>query len=263
MQTPVEKDFVSQLAENPNILYNLGSHLDLITFCGAFNELLEFVLVKHLNLILSLIPTIFFLIATVSSSYEAYTAIVIGPKEMFEKIESCWKNALVTCFCMSLVTFGIMFLYIIFYGTITFLAVDWTIMLFGAITLSIPISYFFMAALWMVSLAVSVLEEGFGGFKAIGRAVELMNGKRLQASLMMVPFVIVSMVVYHLANGLTSYDLNRDAQLAIWILLTSGSDCLLKLFMFVLYTVFFHELKTNLNEKEVKYLFLPVSGGEA
>nr|XP_043629766.1 uncharacterized protein LOC122601054 [Erigeron canadensis] len=280
---PVEKNFVLELAAYPTTLYNLGRNLDIVTYHGAFDELLEILLVKHLHLLSSLIPTLFFLVAIVLSTYEAYTYKLLGPKEILLKIGKCWNRVSLTSFCMLLITFGIMFIYLIYYALISYLDVNsWsTVIFFGMITITVPFWYFYLAALWMVSLIVSVLEEGPGGYKAIGRAVELMSGKRLQASLMMVPFVVASAVVYHLvhvivtsptlfqfdrmsSNGhVTRYYLNKNARLTIEISLLNASDCLLKLYMFVVYTVFFHEQKTNLDEKEVKDQYLPVVASEA
>ncbi|KAI3701637.1 hypothetical protein L6452_26867 [Arctium lappa] len=248
IQAPFIRDFVLQLAQHPNMRHDLRHKLDLITYRGALDDILEIIIVKHSTIAFSSITKLLFLIATVSSSYEAYTAKVLGPVDMFLKIRTSWKRALLTNFYMILITLGIIFLYVTSYGITTFLvAKSWSFFFSRAITLSIPVCYFYLSSLWMVSAVVSVLEEGFGGFKAIRRAAELTNGKRLQASLMMVPFLIADGVFFHLFRTLISYDLIRRTRWrAISICLSNGSGCLLKLFMFVVYTVFYHEQKTQL-----------------
>ncbi|KAJ0934312.1 hypothetical protein HanRHA438_Chr03g0105981 [Helianthus annuus] len=154
---------------------------------------------------------------------------------------------------MILLTLGIALFYTLSIGITSILVVNsWAVWFIGAITLSIPLCYFYVATLWMVSLIVSVLEDGSTGLKAIGRASELMKGKRLQASLMMVLFAIAYGLVIMMANFLISYNRSLTAELAITIPFTNGFYTLLKLFMFVVYTVSYHEWKTSHEEKEGK-----------
>nr|GFA91156.1 dual specificity protein kinase [Tanacetum cinerariifolium] len=47
------------------------------------------------------------------------------------------------------------------------------------------ICYAYVAALSMMSLVVSVLEDNISGFRAINRASGLMKGKQIQASIAM------------------------------------------------------------------------------
>ncbi|KAI3701639.1 hypothetical protein L6452_26869 [Arctium lappa] len=260
---PVAKDFVLQLAKHPNMVHDFTYNIDHTTYVGALNDVREILLVKLLILVISSIISLVFLVATVSSSSEAYTAKVLSPKDIFLKIKTTWKRPLITSFYMILLTLGIIFLYFISIGITSILAVNsWAVLFFGAITLSIPVCYFYIAALWMVSVVVSVLEDGFVGVKAIGRASELMKGKKLQATLMMVLFAVFYAVVHMMANSLTSYNLSRSTRLAITIPFTNGLFCLLKLFMFVVYTVFYHERKTSHDEKEGKGFYLPIAAAD-
>lgn len=126
----------------------------------------------------------------------------------------------------------------------------------------ILIWYLYIAALWTLSIVVSVLEEGFDGVKAIGRATELMSGKKLQAFLMMVPFVITYFVVGLMDDIIMSYNLNWSTEFACSIAFTHVLDCWLRLFLFVMFTVFYHEQKTSHDEKVVKGLYFPISASK-
>ncbi|KAI3709173.1 hypothetical protein L2E82_38932 [Cichorium intybus] len=264
MLAPVIKDFVLQLAKYPNMVQDLSNSVDLTIYAGALNDVREIVLFKLVIMSCSSIITLTFLVAIVSSSYEAYTAKVLSPKDLSLKIINSWKRPLETSFYMILLSLGMVLLYIFSFGITTILAVNsWALMFTGAIVLSIPVCYFYMATIWIVSMVVSILEEGYGGVKAIGRAAELMKGKRLQASLMMVLFAVAYCVVHQLAIALTSYNLSISTQLAIRIPLTNGLFCLLTLFMFVVYTVSYHEWKTSHDDKEGKGFYLPIAAGEA
>ncbi|KAJ9550817.1 hypothetical protein OSB04_014862 [Centaurea solstitialis] len=260
---PVAKDFVFQLAKHPNMVHDLTYNIDQTTYVGALDDVREILLVKLLILVISSVISLVFLVATVSSSSEAYTAKVLSRKDMFLKIKASWKRPLVTSFYMILLTFGIISLYLISIGVTSILAVNsWAVVFFGAITLSIPVCYFYVAALWMVSVVVSVLEEDFVGVKAIGRAAELMKGKKLQASLMMVLFAMFYGVVHMMANCVTSHNLSQSTRMAITIPFTNGLFSLLKLFMFVVFTVFYHERKTSHDEKEGKGFYLPIAAAD-
>ncbi|MFS7917908.1 hypothetical protein Hanom_Chr03g00194731 [Helianthus anomalus] len=260
---PVINDVVLQLAKHPNMVRDLTNRFDQTTYVGAFNDLREILLVKLLIMAISSIIMLFFLVATVSSSSEAYTAKVLGPKDIFLKIKKSWKKPIATNFYMILLTLGIAFFYTLSIGITSILVVNsWAVWFIGAITLSIPVCYFYVATLWMVSLIVSVLEDGSTGLKAIGRASELMKGKRLQASLMMVLFAFAYGFIVMMANFLTSYNRSLTAELAITIPFRNGFYSLLELFMFVVYTVSYHEWKTSHEEKEGKGFYLPVATGD-
>ncbi|KAI3721254.1 hypothetical protein L2E82_32260 [Cichorium intybus] len=260
MLAPVAEDLKLQLAKHPNMFHNFITYnIDQTTYSGALNDVREILAVQLLITAISSIVTLVVLVATVSSSYEAYTAKALCLKDMFLKLRKSWKRLLETSFYIVLLTLGIVFLYLTSIGITAILAVNsWALFLFGAITLSIPVCYFYVSALWIVSMVVSVLEEGFGGLKAIGRAAELMKGKRLHASLMMLLIDVAYVVVHLMASGVTSYSL-----LAIAISFRKVLFCWLKLFMFVVYTVFYHEWKTSHDEKEGKGFYLPIAAGEA
>ncbi|KAF5813149.1 hypothetical protein HanPI659440_Chr03g0100871 [Helianthus annuus] len=180
---PVINDVVWQLKQ-PNMVRDISYRFDQITYAGAFNDLREYLLVKLLIMLISSIIMLFFLVATVSYSSEAYTAKISGPKDIFLKIKKGWKKPIVTSFYMILLTLSIALFYTLSIGITSILVVNsWAVWFIGDITLSIPVCCFYIAALWMVSLIVSVLEDGSTGLKAIGRASELMKGKRQQASL--------------------------------------------------------------------------------
>ncbi|KAJ9550935.1 hypothetical protein OSB04_014980 [Centaurea solstitialis] len=254
-----------QFARNPPTGDDLRLDLNTPFWRATFDVILEFFFIKVIFLALSSIVLLVFFVATVSSSYEAYNAKVLGPKKMLLKIRTNWTKPLLTSFYMILITLGIVFLVCIS----SFIAIlsarnSWSRVYFGGIAILILVWYFYVAALWIFSIVVSVLEEGFVGVKAIGRAAELLSGKRLQASILMILFAISYVVIDQMNQVLiTRYDLSTSTRLAISICFTNGLNSLLTIFMFVLFTVFYHERKTSHDEKEVKGLYIPIAAGEA
>ncbi|XP_076958326.1 uncharacterized protein LOC143634024 [Bidens hawaiensis] len=261
--TPISNDFMFQLATHPNIVHDLWYNIDETNYVDVFNAFRDVLIVKLLIIAISSIITLVFLVATISSSYEAYTAKVLGPKDILLKIRKSYKRPILTSFYLFLLSLGITLFYALVIGITSLLAVNsWVLLFLGVIAPLMLICYFYVATLWMVSLIVSVLEEGSGGLKAIGRATELMKGKRLQASLMMVLFVVADGFVFAMARMVTSYDWGLRNELAITTPLTNGFYCLLKLYMFVVFTVFYHEWKTRHDEKEGTGFYIPIADGE-
>ncbi|KAI3496138.1 hypothetical protein L1887_38491 [Cichorium endivia] len=262
--SPFVKDFVLQLAKHMNMVQGFSYTVDKTIYDGALEDVRVIVLIKLTCLISYSITTLTLLMHMVLTSSAAYTAKVLDIKDINVVFMKSLKRVLVTSFCISLLTLGIVCLYLISITITTIFTVNsWALLLFGVITLSIPVCYVYVSTLWMVSMVVSVIEECIGGFKAIGRATELIEGKRLQASLIMALFAIAYGVVHLIDIALSSNNLSMSTQLAIRIPFTNGLLTLLTLFMFAVYTIFYHELKTCHDEKEGKGIYLPIVAGEA
>ncbi|KAJ9550816.1 hypothetical protein OSB04_014861 [Centaurea solstitialis] len=257
-------NFELQFPDNPRICNDFRSYLNNPTCRASMDIIHEFFLVKVIFYAYSSIILLVYSVATVFSSHEAYNAKVLGPKEMLLKIRSSWTKPLVTSFYMILITLGIVFLVAISSLIAIISAVNsWSRVYFGGVAVLIIIWYIYVAALWIFSIVVSVLEEGFVGVKAIGRAAELMSGKRLQASILIILFVVSYVVVDQMNEVIiTSYNLSWSTRFAISIVFLNGLNSSLTIFMFVLFTVLYHERKTSHDEKEVKGLYIPIAAGE-
>ncbi|GJS69741.1 hypothetical protein Tco_0702582 [Tanacetum coccineum] len=260
---PLDEYLVMQLAKNPYTFFDLSYNSDQPVYPDALDDILEILSVKLMFLAFSVIIELVLFIAVVSSSYEAYTANLLEPKDVLLKIKTSWIKTLVTSFYMFLITLGITCLAFISFSIASFSAANsWSRLYFGAITMLILISYLYIAALWNLSMVVSVLEEGFDGVKAIGRATELMSGKKLQASVIMVPFAITYFVLVSMDDLIMMSDLSWSSALARSIAFTHVSDSWLKLLLFVMFTVFYHEQKTSHDDKVLKGLYFPSSASK-
>nr|GEV05022.1 hypothetical protein [Tanacetum cinerariifolium] len=260
------EDFLLPLTINHNI-DRFNRNIDSVTYNGAFKDIINVLLDRHFTLALSLIVKLIFFVATVSSSSEAYNGKVLGLKDFLLNIKRIWKKALITSFSLILTTFGIICIYMASYGITNFLEISFpwpSFVLERAITFSTPACYFYVLTLWMVSMVVSVLEEGCRGFKAIGRATQLMNGKWLQAILLMTLYLIAEGFVYHMAYFRLRYNHSRSRRLdtIIEIYIKNGAFCLLKMNIYVMFTVFYHDQKKGVNEKKAKVLHLPITTQE-
>ncbi|KAD5317673.1 hypothetical protein E3N88_17619 [Mikania micrantha] len=211
---------------------------------------------------LYLIISLVFLVATVSSSSEAYTAKVQNFTEMIIELKKSWKKPIVTSFYMVLFTMGFFFVTFFCVGMVSILAGgSWAYVSYGVVGLSMAVSLIYISALWMLSLVVSVLEE-VGGLGAIVRAKEVMKGEKVKTLLLVVLFYVAYGAVHWMTSAIVSLNLEQWSRMVISIAMTNGLLCALKLFSFVVFTIFYHEQKESCDEKVVKTLYLPVAGYE-
>ncbi|CAK9139075.1 unnamed protein product [Ilex paraguariensis] len=122
-----------------------------------------FLLLESLILVFSCTILVISSVATISSSYEAYTAKVLTLEDMFLKIGRRWTRPVITSF----------------YATLIRAVCD-----------------VYVAAVFLLSVVVSIVENDSGGLKAIDRATEIMKGKKLQGCVLMLLFVFASGTVY-------------------------------------------------------------------
>ncbi|GJY78352.1 reverse transcriptase domain-containing protein [Tanacetum coccineum] len=91
---PVFRDFLLQLGKHPNIVQDFTySTIEHHIYDGALDDLREILLAKFVLMAIASIITLVFLIVTISSTYEAYTAKLLGPKDIFLKIK---ERAMIT-----------------------------------------------------------------------------------------------------------------------------------------------------------------------
>ncbi|KAL8236903.1 hypothetical protein R6Q59_017984 [Mikania micrantha] len=207
----------------------------------------EFLVVHTFIMNFCLITPLLFLHATASSS-EASTSKIIDLKEMILKMGQSSKKVTLTSFYMSGFIMGPICVWSFCMGITSNLAEStWTDMFHAVFLLLIPVYELYACAIGMMSLVVSVLDD-VGGLNAVVRARKLMKGKELQASLMMMFFALALGLVHSITNGISSRDIGNWSRLDLSIHLINGLRSMLKLFVFVLFTVFYVERK----EKEVK-----------
>ncbi|XP_071699129.1 uncharacterized protein [Rutidosis leptorrhynchoides] len=255
---PAANDLSLQLAKNPNLFQSIGNNLNQADYSSAISDIREILFDKFFIMTFSSIISLLFLIATVSSSSEAYVAKVIDIKEMIMKIKQSWKKPILTIFFMIIITLGLIFVLTFSFGVISIVATDsLAYMLYGVLSISIVVLGFYGCAIWIMSLVVSILED-VSGLYAINRALEVMKGKKVQASLIIVLFAIMYGFSHLLTDAVSSYTLYKWSRLAVSIPFATGLDCALKLLLYVVFTVFYHELKERCIEKETKGLYVPI-----
>lgn len=256
---PVGKDLSSQLVQNPNLFQDFGNSMHQTEYSDALNDLREVLLVKIFILTLSFIIYVVFLVAAVSSSSEGK---VQNLSDMMMKIKESWKRPIRTSFYMILLIMGFIYLCFISIGMVYILGVgSWAYLFYGVVVLKMVILLIYFSALWMMSLVVSVLEDA-SGLEAIVRGRELMKGEKVKGSLVVVLVYVAYGLVRLMMNGMISGNVEKWSGMVISIVLSNAVLCAFKLFVFVVFTVFYHDQKESCNEKAAKRPYLPLVGDE-
>ncbi|KAL3535310.1 hypothetical protein ACH5RR_003771 [Cinchona calisaya] len=234
------------------------SKADPSIFKSIIKDVRYFLTYELVLLFFSCLVLTFSLAATVHSTYEAYTAKVLSLKDLFSGTRGRLKRPLITTLWMILIIIAsatLLFIFIGLTGVMTggslLTALDCTVLVFGVFY------YIYISAFWMLSLVVSVVEDNMSGMKALDKANELMKGKRLQGCVLMMLLMFASGTIY-----VTSFILAANQVKLVGLAIHISkfwSFCVLKLSLFVVFTMFYHECKKGQPVEENANLYAPIS----
>ena len=140
-----------------------------------------FIALQLVNLYFCFVIELYFLVTTVYFSSKAKTGEKVNIKDLFSKDGGRWKRPVITTFYMTPISNSLTLFYFMFIVLIVVMTRGYALvgLIFLASILGI-LGYLYVAAIWVLSLVVSILEDNSHGLKAIERAGELMKGKRVQ-----------------------------------------------------------------------------------
>lgn len=194
------------------------------------------------------------IITAIFSSFESYTRNTLSILDSFLKVIKISKKILLTGGCIFFLTLGINIVYsfcfvmIPFFVRRRYITSSSTFYIAGIVIKWICNVH--VATLWTMSLVVTVLEDNICGFKAISRARDLMKGNRIQASMAIMVYYIACLVVAKTFEESQFEDLTMWS-IKIQIPFLAWFRSLFKVFVFVLYTVLYHECKMNHKKDEI------------
>ncbi|XP_042495011.1 uncharacterized protein LOC122074228 [Macadamia integrifolia] len=205
---------------------------------------------------------LFSMIATVYASAVTYSGKKATPKEVLTQTGRSWHGPAITWFYISLMSVGCSVLILIMFGVLTMIAN-------GSIPLYSVMHYFplvtlalfmvllvlsvnlYLGMVWMVGVVVSVLEDGCYGMEALGKAEELMVGRKLQGYVV----TLVLGLVLVLVSGFVGYeagDVKISAKFGAGLhFMLTNIICLWKMYGAMVYTLLYFECK-KIHGEEVK-----------
>ncbi|XP_058113314.1 uncharacterized protein LOC131256439 [Magnolia sinica] len=258
--TPVARDLIFKIAHFPKGDPNSPKVKEISDEIKEdIRLLLSF---EAIFFVMMCIMALFSLVVTVHSTAMIYTGKSFTLNDLFSmmRIGGSWKRPMITSFYVSLISaaYGLLIMGL---SIFIVMATDGVILtvLCSLLGLSGSLFYVYLTAVWMLGLVISIVEEDCYGMKALGKAGELIRGRKLQGFALMLLLYITTMailVVYFCAMRVMKQ--MTAARLVTWAIVF----CLIwvvKLFMYVVNTVFYYECKkTNGGEN----VYVPVPTGE-
>ncbi|XP_058113320.1 uncharacterized protein LOC131256445 [Magnolia sinica] len=194
--------------------------------------------------------TPFTMTATIYASSAIYTGKLLSLMDVFLKIIAIWKRPMITWLYILLITAGYAFLLVMVFVAFTLITNSGTLIaLIGLVGLSAMLFLVYLAAVWMLGLVISVVEEDCYGMKAIQKAVDLIKGRKLQGFGLMMLLALLITPIYVLFCLNTIEDEREPAARIVIGAIEMVLVCVLKLFTFIAYTVFYYDCKNSQGEE--------------
>ncbi|XP_068649175.1 uncharacterized protein [Aristolochia californica] len=254
---------VTQLAMKPQIMIanfdfdsdnsRLLQHLKrgIIMLCEAL-----------MLLALSWILSVFSMVSTTYASAITYSDQKdLSLRELLASITRPCKRAAVTWVYITLFNMGLVMVVVLVVMLNIYLGLT---VLGPSLAILASVLNVFLTPVWMLGVAVSVLEEGWYGMRALKKAWDLITGRKFQGvclsalvALAMLPVSAIDR--WKVENG-------GESMLVplIWGVLSVAISVLLQLFAHAAYTVFYYECKGSCGEKvdleeKGRYNLIPMS----
>ncbi|XP_042495889.1 uncharacterized protein LOC122074958 [Macadamia integrifolia] len=194
--------------------------------------------------------SLFGMAATINSSSATYQGNFIRFRELLLMIQATWKRLIITGLYFLLITIAYVFLCLMMLEAfILITSVGATVAWISIVGISATLLYLYPATVFMLGLVISILEDCYG-MKALGKARELIKGRKVQGFVLMLFLELLSTPISFLLILLTvddDDDLGAMTQIAFGSVFTF-LFCIVRLFAFVVYTLFYYECKKGHEE---------------
>ncbi|KAF9613702.1 hypothetical protein IFM89_010144 [Coptis chinensis] len=206
--------------------------------------------------------SLFSVVATRHTSSRA----ILNMKDLFSKTSGSWKRQVITWVYVTFLVVVLVAIILISIGVLPIRVTGVaTIALSLMFVILITLCYLYLAAIWIFSIVLTIMEINLNEPMILQKFEELNKGRRLQGFVLMLFASIVSIVMV-VAFAFERRKINQgiDTQLANGIMMLCYV-CLLKLFMLVLYSVFYNESKRRNGEQveeETRLSYAPLVASE-
>ncbi|KAK9076798.1 hypothetical protein SSX86_005132 [Deinandra increscens subsp. villosa] len=187
-------------------------------------------------------------IIIIASCY--YSGYDLSPKELMFKISKTWTRPFVTLIWVQLLSLGYTSFFLFLFMIPSLLLVKnpfipIIVLIFLAI-LFIGF-YIYLSVVWSLGVVVSVVEESYG-FSALGKARDLVNGKKVYGFLLNLFIIIVGSVVLIIVATLSPAN-----PILVGVIQTILIG-VISMFQFMAYTGFYYQCKDGLEYTRVPVL---------
>ncbi|KAM0939225.1 hypothetical protein DsansV1_C21g0168351 [Dioscorea sansibarensis] len=193
----------------------------------------------------SYIISLFSMIIIIHATSMVFSGKQVTIKDLFSMIKRRWKGPVITRVYFSILWIGYTVLSVCLIA-ILMLNSNGSVGVFlfsGFIALLARLFYVYLSMVWMMGLVISVLDEACYGLEAMGRAGELIKGRRLQGFFISFTLLCLDTTVigiYSLIISTVHPQLKVQKVGGMLILIVS---VLLKIFSQMVYTLFYYECR--------------------
>ncbi|KAJ4951334.1 hypothetical protein NE237_028166 [Protea cynaroides] len=194
--------------------------------------------------------SLFGISAAIGSSALTYLGKNVTLKELLLIIPVTWKRLMITALFVTLLTVAYVFLILLVIGAFALVTTTGASVALRAIVgFPATLFYLYMAAVFMLGLVISVVEEDCYGIKALGKARDLIRGSKIQGFCITLLLELLTGPISFLFILITfDDDLEFMAQMA-FVSVAAVVFCIARLFALVVYTVFYCGCKKSHGEE--------------
>ncbi|XP_043711018.1 uncharacterized protein LOC122659924 [Telopea speciosissima] len=190
--------------------------------------------------------SLFSITSTIYVSAMARAKKNLSFKELVSMIIRTWIRPTITLFYLTLLGSGYALLVLVSLGVLVVVS-DGLLTLLVLCILTALLGFLlsqYLAANWVLGLVISVVEEGCYGLEALGRAAEIIKGKKLhfQGFIINLIFALICGTIL----GVLGYKFITSLLVArrlVILLVIVNMLCLVKIFYFMVYTMFYLHCK--------------------
>ncbi|XP_006845508.2 uncharacterized protein LOC18435400 [Amborella trichopoda] len=212
-------------------------------------------------LLLISIATIFSLATTIYTVATTYVGKHLTKKQLLSRVFATWMRPLLTWFFIFLLCVAFSVLLMLSLGVLSLFVGPKAIVGYSiAVSLMVLGVLIYLVTVWALAMVVSIVEDDCYGFDALCKASALIKGKRMQGYFLTLVLVVLGGFIGSLFR-IDERGRKIGGQIAFSVILVIVS-CLLKLYNYVAFTVFYFECKKWHGEavmiEETGYTLVPV-----
>ncbi|XP_068649176.1 uncharacterized protein [Aristolochia californica] len=204
-----------------------------------------FILAGHIVSMLATVATIYASAVTYSSKKPTF-------KDLILRMVSIWKRPLITYLWIILFKLGYLFFLVLLIGFLAMIAdQDSALLLALAIftTLCGLLCYLYLVVVWNLGLVISVVEEGYQGLTALGKAGQFIKGRKLQGFVLSILVTVATVAMSWILGLLMNNVKNGEATYLAIAVVRMDFSCLMTLYSTIVYTVFYCVCKESQGEE--------------
>ncbi|KZV27408.1 hypothetical protein F511_02517 [Dorcoceras hygrometricum] len=219
--------------------------------------------VEIASIFIFFVISFFTTMATVIVSAVSHDGNTFSLKDLLARIAGTWKRPLLTSVYVSAHALGFLAIPELFAIPAFIYPNVFAILLAVSFAIVVFLFYLYLQVIWSLAVVVSVVEEGYYGMEAMGKASRLVKGQRLKGYMLNLTFFLASSVM--LVIYLVIFRIKGPARSRIYGFFVVGLSCLVKICQVVAYTVLYFDSKKQHGENPevdigvVKYLSLPTT----